>query len=136
MKNNLINSQQYAKNDELLKQDLVNKRELFKDIYQKYCTECYQSNCMDFDDLLINTYILFKKNKHILSHYETIFKYILIDEYQDTNKAQDAIIKQLGKIHQNVCIVGDDSQSIYSFRGANINNMLNFKMFYKNVLGG
>jgi DNA helicase-2/ATP-dependent DNA helicase PcrA len=133
MKNNLIDSQKYNNENELIKQDLINKREEFKTIYAKYCNECHKSNAMDFDDLLIKTYELFKQNKNILEHYQSIFKYILIDEYQDTNKAQDTIIKQIGRQHQNVCIVGDDSQSIYSFRGANINNMLNFKMFYTNV---
>ena len=133
MKNNLIDSQQYNIDQDLIKQDLINKRGEFKNIYTKYCNECYNSNAMDFDDLLIKTYELFKQNKNILEHYQSIFKYILIDEYQDTNKAQDAIIKQIAKKYQNVCIVGDDSQSIYSFRGANINNMLNFKMFYENV---
>ncbi|MAZ58786.1 MAG: ATP-dependent DNA helicase [Flavobacteriales bacterium] len=133
MKNNLIDSQKYNNENELIKQDLINKREEFKTIYEKYCNECHKSNAMDFDDLLIKTHELFKQNKNILEHYQSIFKYILIDEYQDTNKAQDTIIKQIGRQHQNVCIVGDDSQSIYSFRGANINNMLNFKMFYTNV---
>ena len=88
---------------------------------------------MDFDDLLINTYRLFKENPLILANYQEVFKYILIDEYQDTNKAQDKIVKQISMKHNNVCIVGDDSQSIYSFRGDNINNMLDFKKFYKNV---
>ena len=133
MKNNLIDSQQYNTDQDLIKQDLINKRGEFKNIYTKYCNECHTSNAMDFDDLLIKTYELFKQNKNILEYYQSIFKYILIDEYQDTNKAQDAIIKQIGEKYRNVCIVGDDSQSIYSFRGANINNMLNFKMFYDNV---
>ena len=134
MKNNLINYKQYKNNAELIKEDVIRKRSHFINIYQKYCETCKQSNCLDFDDLLIKTYELFSKNSDILEYYQNIFKYILIDEYQDTNKVQDAIVKQISKKHQNVCVVGDDSQSIYSFRGANINNMLNFKSFYRNVM--
>ena len=134
MKNSLIDFEKYKKNYELLEDDKKRRRPLFAEIYTKYCNLCHQSNCFDFDDLLLKTYELFKKNQDTLNQYQNIFQYILIDEYQDTNKAQDAIIKQIGQARQNVCVVGDDSQSIYSFRGANINNMLNFKSFYKNVL--
>ncbi len=133
MKNHIINPKKYEHSDTLKKQDISKKRPEFLKIYKRYCEICKQSNCMDFDDLLINTYYLFKKNKETLNKYQTNFKYILIDEYQDTNKVQDEIIKQIGEKYKNVCIVGDDSQSIYSFRGANINNMLNFKKFYTNV---
>jgi len=133
MKNNLINTEQYDNYSEFKEQDKRNKRPRFLDIYKQYSQICKESNCMDFDDLLINTHKLFRDNHSILESYQEIFKYILIDEYQDTNKAQDAIIKQIGKKYKNVCIVGDDSQSIYSFRGANINNMLDFKKFYQNV---
>ena len=133
MKNHIINPKKYEHSDTLKKQDISKKRPEFLKIYKRYCEICKQSNCMDFDDLLINTYYLFKKNKETLNKYQTNFKYILIDEYQDTKKVQDEIIKQIGEKYKNVCIVGDDSQSIYSFRGANINNMLNFKKFYTNV---
>ena len=133
MKNNLISPEDYNIHDTLKEQDKRNKRVDFLKIYQKYCQTCRDSNAMDFDDLLINTHKLFQENSSIISYYQETFKYILIDEYQDTNKAQDKIIKQIGTKYKNVCIVGDDSQSIYSFRGANINNMLNFKKFYKNV---
>ena len=133
MKNNLINYREYKNNAELIKEDSLRKRSHFINIYQKYCETCKQSNCLDFDDLLIKTHELFRENSHILEYYQNIFQYVLIDEYQDTNKVQDAIVKQVSKKHQNVCVVGDDSQSIYSFRGANINNMLNFKSFYQNV---
>ncbi|MAQ47283.1 MAG: ATP-dependent DNA helicase [Flavobacteriales bacterium] len=133
MKNQLIDSQKYKQNAELIKHDQINKREKFVELYQEYCESCTQSNSMDFDDLLINTYHLLSKNKLILTEYQELFKYILIDEYQDTNKVQDAIIQQLGEKYQNICIVGDDSQSIYSFRGANINNIFNFKSNYQNV---
>ena len=133
MKNNLITHEQYKKSQELIQDDTIRKRTYFTSIYKKYCETCQQSNCLDFDDLLIKTYELFNKNPDVLTYYQIIFKYILIDEYQDTNKAQDKIIKQISTPNQNVCVVGDDSQSIYSFRGANINNMLNFKSFYQNV---
>ena len=133
MKNQLIDSQKYKEHPELIKHDQINKREKFREIYEEYCTYCSQSNSMDFDDLLINTHHLFLQNKVILNKYQELFKYILIDEYQDTNKVQDTIIRQLGAKYQNICIVGDDSQSIYSFRGANINNIFNFKSNYQNV---
>jgi len=133
MKNSLITYKDYINHQEFMEDDKRRKRSHFSSIYSKYCETCQQSNCLDFDDLLMKTYELFKKDKHVLEYYQTLFKYILIDEYQDTNKVQDAIIKQIGRAHQNVCVVGDDSQSIYSFRGANINNMLNFKLFYSDV---
>ena len=133
MKNNLVTYSQYLSNDEMVREDSMRKRSHFGHIYKKYCETCQQSNCLDFDDLLIKTHELFKNQQNILNYYQTVFKYILIDEYQDTNKVQDEIIKQISHTHQNVCVVGDDSQSIYSFRGANINNMLNFRSFYKNV---
>ena len=133
MKNNLIDCQTYSTYSDFKEQDTRNKRPMFLSVYTKYTQICKNSNCMDFDDLLMNTYRLFKNNPLILANYQEVFKYILIDEYQDTNKAQDKIVKQISMKHNNVCIVGDDSQSIYSFRGANINNMLDFKKFYKNV---
>ena len=133
LKNQLINPDQYDKDPTLKEQDQKNKRSQFINIYKKYCNACRESNSMDFDDLLLKTYELFQTKKDILTFYQENFKYILIDEYQDTNKVQDAIIKQIGEKYKNICIVGDDSQSIYSFRGANINNMLNFKTFYKDV---
>jgi len=133
MKNQLIDHKEYKKNEELINYDKINKRTEFINIFNEYSNICHQSNCMDFDDLLLNTYYLFRDNPEILEKYQVLFKYILIDEYQDTNKVQDKIIKQLGEKYKNICIVGDDSQSIYSFRGANVKNMLNFKFFYKNV---
>ena len=133
MKNNIIDPGKYSKNDELKNQDYIKKRPQFLNIYRKYCEICKESNCMDFDDLLLQTYGLFRINKDILQIYQMRFQYILIDEYQDTNKVQDEIIKQISTTKNNVCIVGDDSQSIYSFRGADINNMLNFKKNYTDV---
>ena len=133
MKNNLLGPIKYEKHLELLEEDNRQNKPDFLKIYTKYCMLCRQSNCLDFDDLLIKTNELFSQHPHILQSYQNQFQYILIDEYQDTNKAQDSIIKQIGFKHQNVCVVGDDSQSIYSFRGANINNILNFKKVYTNV---
>ena len=133
LKNHLITHEKYTNHQELINLDTKRKQPLFKKIYAHYCQECQQSNALDFDDLLIKTYQLFNNNKEILEKYQDIFQYVLIDEYQDTNKVQDAIIKQIARKNQNVCVVGDDSQSIYSFRGANINNMLNFKNNYNNV---
>ena len=86
---------------------------------------------MDFDDLLINTHKLFQNYTETCEKYQDIFRYIMIDEYQDTNLVQDSIVQQLSYKHKNICIVGDDSQSIYSFRGANINNILRFKSVFK-----
>ncbi|MBJ05405.1 MAG: ATP-dependent DNA helicase [Flavobacteriales bacterium] len=133
LKNHLISDTKYFEQIDLIKNDKINNQEEFKNIYQQYVKICQTSNAMDFDDLLIKTYDLFKHHVETLKKYQTLFQYILIDEYQDTNKVQDAIVKQLSKKHQNICIVGDDSQSIYSFRGANINNMLQFKNYFKTV---
>lgn len=133
MKNQLIDYRNYAKNKELMENDKINKKSEFVNIYREYCNICKASNCMDFDDLLLNTYYLFQNKNSILDYYQSVFQYILIDEYQDTNKLQDSIIKQVGHKYQNICIVGDDSQSIYSFRGANIANMLHFKHVYDSV---
>ena len=99
-------------------------------IYELYEHRCRHSNAMDFDDLLLNTYILFRDHKDVLEHYGTTFKYILVDEYQDTNSVQHSIVWQLSRYGAKVCVVGDDAQSIYSFRGANLSNMLNFSKSY------
>jgi DNA helicase-2/ATP-dependent DNA helicase PcrA len=133
LKNQLIDSTNYLEKTELIQNDEINKQGDFKYIYQQYSIICQKSNSMDFDDLLVKTHQLFKNNPETLELYQSMFEYILIDEYQDTNKVQDAIVKQLANKHQNICIVGDDSQSIYSFRGANINNMLKFKYYFEKV---
>lgn len=129
-KNNLITPQSYASNPKAIEVDKANKRPLLYEIYQKYVARCKKSDAMDFDDLLLNTNILFRDSPDILRQYQEKFDYILVDEYQDTNFSQYLIVKKLGDTHKNVCVVGDDSQSIYSFRGALIENILNFKKDY------
>ncbi len=126
-KNALITPRMYAQNSELLEYDRMAKRQRLFEIYQHYQNRLRQSNTMDFDDLLLYTNILFRDNSEILEKYRNQFQYILVDEYQDTNFAQHLIVKQLAEAHNRVCVVGDDAQSIYSFRGANIDNILNFK---------
>jgi len=129
-KNNLITPNLYANNAELTKNDSYNKMPFLKDIYQTYWSRCFAAGAMDFDDLLVYTNILFRDNPKILEKYQDIFKFVLVDEYQDTNFAQHLIIKKIAEKHQRICVVGDDAQSIYSFRGANIENILRFKETY------
>ncbi len=130
LKNNLITWQNYSTNIELKLEDESAGRHNFIEIYKRYQKKCFQNQAMDFDDLLLNTYLLLKKFPDILFKYQNKFKYILVDEYQDTNYAQYKIINKLAEINENICVVGDDSQSIYAFRGANIKNILNFKNDY------
>jgi len=130
LKNNFISPESYTKSQELIKQDEIARRVEFGRIYQMYCKRCEKASAMDFDDLLLKTYQLLETNKDVLLKYQEKFQYILIDEYQDTNHIQYLIIKKLAALYQNICIVGDDAQSIYSFRGANIQNILNFKIDY------
>lgn len=129
-KNNLIVAQSYAQNNRILTEDTAGKRPLIGEIYKQYQQRCKQSDTMDFDDLLLQTNILFRDNPDILAKYQEKFNYILVDEYQDTNYSQYLIVKKLSDIHRNICVVGDDAQSIYSFRGARIENILNFKNDY------
>ncbi len=131
-KNNLVTANAYAQNSEIQKTDASNRRPRIFEIYQKYTQRCRQANAMDFDDLLLQTNILFKTKPDILAKYQDKFKYVLVDEYQDTNYSQYLIVKKLAENHKNVCVVGDDAQSIYSFRGAKIENILNFKNDYPN----
>ena len=130
LKNNFINVESYFKNPELIEIDKSSKREQFGNIYKEYVKRCFKSCVMDFDDLLLKTNELLKKSPAALHKYQDKFKYILVDEYQDTNYSQYLIVKALADRHENLCVVGDDSQSIYSFRGANIDNILNFKKHY------
>jgi DNA helicase-2/ATP-dependent DNA helicase PcrA len=130
-KNNLITPQAYASNPHLIESDRLAKRPLTCEIYTQYITRCYKSGVMDFDDLLLNTNILFRDFPEVLGKYQRMFRYILVDEYQDTNYSQYLIIKKLSQEHHNICVVGDDAQSIYSFRGAKIENILNFRNDYK-----
>ena len=126
-KNSLVGPEDYA-NDWLLQQeDSRSNRPQIAAIYDAYVKRCFKNGAMDFDDLLFNMYKLLKNFPDSLSKYQRKFKYILIDEYQDTNPAQYEIIKLLGAMHENVCVVGDDAQSIYSFRGATIENILQFQ---------
>jgi DNA helicase-2/ATP-dependent DNA helicase PcrA len=129
-KNNLITSDIYAGMPEMQEYDKASRMPLLSDIYTIYSARCFKSNAMDFDDLLLNTNILLRDFPEVLSHYQGKFKYILVDEYQDTNFAQYLIIKKLASAHHNICVVGDDSQSIYSFRGARLENILEFKNDY------
>ena len=131
-KNHLLLSQAYA-NSPSAADDAIRKQPAIKDIYIRYTYRCRQANAMDFDDLLVYTYTLFKKYENTRIKYANRFQYVLVDEYQDTNSAQQAIVTLLTKDIQRVCVVGDDAQSIYSFRGANIDNILNFQNEYTNV---
>jgi DNA helicase II / ATP-dependent DNA helicase PcrA len=99
-------------------------------IYRNYAARCFKANAMDFDDLLMNINILFRDFPAVLEQYRNRFDYVLVDEYQDTNYAQYVIVHKLSELHRNLCVVGDDAQSIYSFRGARIENILNFKNDY------
>lgn len=131
-KNNLIVAQSYAQSARILSEDTAMKRPLLGEIYKIYEQRCKSSDTMDFDDLLLNTNILLRDHPDILAKYQQKFAYILVDEYQDTNYAQYLILKKLSAQHHNICVVGDDAQSIYSFRGARIENILNFKNDYPN----
>ena len=125
-KNRLVTPQQYLDSYDLIEADRDAKIPQAGEIYRRYWNRCRQANAMDFDDLLFYTYLLFKGHPDVLAKYQQQFKYILVDEYQDTNYAQHCIVLQLAAQHQRVCVVGDDAQSIYSFRGAEIDNILNF----------
>lgn len=131
-KNNLITPQAYSTNTQLVSYDRQSRKPEIARIYAIYVQRCYKSSAMDFDDLLLNTNILFRDFPEVLAKYQDKFKYILVDEYQDTNYSQYLIVKKLAASHNNVCVVGDDAQSIYSFRGAKIENILNFRNDYPN----
>ncbi len=130
LKNSFITPKNYFNQPELIESDKLANRIQFGEIYRNYVNRCFKSAVMDFDDLLLKTNQLLNSSPETLIKYQKIFKYILVDEYQDTNYSQYLIIKSLADRHQNLCVVGDDSQSIYSFRGANIDNILNFKKNY------
>ena len=129
-KNALITPGAYAASKELIEADIRSKKPLIKDIYAEYWNRCARAGAMDFDDLLLYTNILFRDHPDVRDHYRNIFRFILVDEYQDTNFAQHLIVHQLAKDHNHICVVGDDAQSIYSFRGANISNILNLRTDY------
>ena len=125
-KNRLVTPDAYQADAEMLHADTLAKRPAIGDIYRRYWERCRQAGAMDFDDLLLQTYLLFDRYPEILEKYRQLFRFILVDEYQDTNFAQHQIVLQLTKGHEHICVVGDDAQSIYSFRGANIDNILTF----------
>lgn len=129
-KNALITPNAYAANAEIVEADTKSKRPEIKDIYRTYWGRCFTAGAMDFDDLLLYTNILFRDFPEVLARYRELFRYILVDEYQDTNFAQHLIIRQLAKENNKLCVVGDDAQSIYSFRGAQIRNILNIRTEY------
>lgn len=133
-KNDLISPAAYANNPALQERDLFTKMPRIVEIYERYVQRCRLASAMDFDDLLYNTNVLFRDHPEILKAYQSRFQFILVDEYQDTNFSQHLIVSRLAERHHKVCVVGDDSQSIYSFRGANIDNILNFKKTYPECL--
>ncbi len=131
-KNKLITPQAYYNNESIRQSDQMSRKPMIAEIFKLYASRCKKSGAMDFDDLLLNTNILFRDFPEVLAKYQSQFDYLLVDEYQDTNYAQYLIVKKLAEAHQNVCVVGDDAQSIYSFRGAMIENILNFRNDYPN----
>lgn len=132
-KNNLVTVNAYQNNAKLLEQDTITKRPAMLEIYKNYAKRCFKAGAMDFDDLLLKTNELFARFPEVLEKYQDRFGYIMVDEYQDTNHSQYLIIKALAAKFKNICVVGDDSQSIYGFRGANIGNILNFQKDYPNT---
>ena len=132
-KNSLITVKAYFQNAELKEADAMSKKPRLGEIYQEYVERCFKAGAMDFDDLLLKTNELLNRFPEVLQKYQNRFRYILVDEYQDTNHSQYLIVKALSDKFQNICVVGDDAQSIYAFRGANINNILNFQKDYEGV---
>ena len=130
-KNQLILPSQYLANPKLYKADQASKIPATGEIYRRYWQRCRQADALDFDDILVYTYLIFARRPEILAKYEEHFDFVLVDEYQDTNYAQHAIVWQLTQHKKRVCVVGDDAQSIYSFRGANIDNILTFQKLYE-----
>ncbi len=132
-KNNLVSWMEYQKNDQIQADDISSSRPLMGTIYQNYAQRCYRAGAMDFDDLLFKTNELLKTYPEVLNKYQHKFKYLMVDEYQDTNFSQYLIVKKLAAVNENICVVGDDAQSIYAFRGANIQNILNFEKDYPDL---
>ena len=132
-KNSLILPAAYRNSNRLLERDRAQQMPEISNIYEEYMQRCKKSNAMDFDDMLVYTWLLFKDNPDVAQRYQEKFRYILVDEYQDTNYAQHQIVLLLTNNQQRVCVVGDDAQSIYSFRGAKIDNILNFQKLYNGV---
>ena len=132
-KNSLITVKAYFNDPELQEADAMSKKPRMGELYEKYVEKCFKSGAMDFDDLLLKTNELLTRFPEVLAKYQNRFRYILVDEYQDTNHSQYLIVRALSDKFQNICVVGDDAQSIYAFRGANINNILNFQKDYEGV---
>lgn len=132
-KSNLISADEYLLNSDIMDNDRIAGRPMTGEIFKHYRARCFKASAMDFDDLLYNTNMLLRDFPEVLFKYQKKFRYVLVDEYQDTNHAQYLIVKKLAARHENICVVGDDAQSIYSFRGANIQNILNFRNDYPDV---
>jgi len=132
-KNNLLSWKAYNANEEIQREDKLSVKPQLGTIYKLYQQRLFQSSAMDFDDLLFNTNVLFRDFPDVLLKYQHKFKYVMVDEYQDTNFSQYVIVKKLAAVNENICVVGDDAQSIYAFRGANIQNILNFKKDYPDL---
>ncbi|PWA07880.1 ATP-dependent helicase [Flavobacterium laiguense] len=132
-KNSLITVKAYFNDKDLQEADAMSKKPRMGEIYQHYVDRCFKAGAMDFDDLLLKTNELLTRFPEVLAKYQNRFRYILVDEYQDTNHSQYLIVRALSDKFQNICVVGDDAQSIYAFRGANINNILNFQKDYEGV---
>tara|TARA_A100001015_G_scaffold150417_1_gene166818 strand:+ start:4293 stop:6629 length:2337 start_codon:yes stop_codon:yes gene_type:complete len=133
-KNSLITVKAYFNDPDLQEADAMSRRPKIGEIYKEYVDRCFKAGAMDFDDLLLKTNELLNMHPQVLAKYQDRFKYILVDEYQDTNHSQYLIVRALSDKFQNICVVGDDAQSIYGFRGANINNILNFQKDYDDVM--
>ena len=132
-KNSLITVKAYFNDGDLQEVDAMSRRPKMGMIYKEYVDRCFKAGAMDFDDLLLRTNELLNRYPEVLAKYQDRFRYILVDEYQDTNHSQYLIVRALSDRYQNICVVGDDAQSIYAFRGANINNILNFQKDYDDV---
>jgi DNA helicase-2/ATP-dependent DNA helicase PcrA len=129
-KNRLVSWQEYQNNPIYMQDDIDNRKPEMGKIYRAYVERCFKADAMDFDDLLFNTNVLFRDHIDVLNKYQQRFKYVLVDEFQDTNVSQYVITKKLASVRRNICVVGDDAQSIYAFRGANIQNILNYEKDY------
>ena len=132
-KNNLVSPAAYLQNAQIQAEDFSTGRGSIGEIYQIYAQRCFKAGAMDFDDLLYKTNVLLKEHPEVLYKYQNKFKYLMVDEYQDTNYSQYLIVKKLAANNENICVVGDDAQSIYAFRGANIQNILNFEKDYPDL---
>lgn len=132
-KNSFVSPEQYLANRDVMADDHVSGRGKLGELYKNYCQRCFSAGAMDFDDLLLKTHLLFASHADVLYKYQQKFKYLMVDEYQDTNHLQYLIIRKLAAVTRNLCVVGDDAQSIYGFRGAEIQNILNFQKDYPDL---